>query len=108
MGSNTRAGRRRADVQQRPDGRTLGHQRWVGYLRRVRSSRYSWPQPINGSNTALVADCEDGSQTGALETATSNKKTVGTERSHKQGSLVRGADGIWRVQGSFFIKDTPC
>ena len=70
--------------------------------------RYSWPQPINGSDTALLTDCEDGSQTGALETATSNKKTVGTERSHKQGSLVRGADGIWRVQGSFFIKDTHC
>jgi hypothetical protein len=70
--------------------------------------RYSWPQPINGGDTALLTDCEDGSQTGALETATSNKKTVGTERSHKQGSLVRGTDGIWRVQGSFFIKGTPC
>lgn len=70
--------------------------------------RYSWPQPINGADTALLTDCEDGSNAGSLETSTGYKMTVGVERSHKQGSLIRGADGVWRVQTSFYIEDTPC
>jgi hypothetical protein len=70
--------------------------------------RVSWPQPINGANTALIDDCQDRSNSGSLETATGNKVTVGVSGLHYQGQLVRDVDGFWRVSQSFFLKDEPC
>ena len=70
--------------------------------------RISWTDPINGADTAVLHDCDDGSQTGAYETATGNKVTVGVPRQNTMGTLVRGADGTWRVSAAYIVKDTPC
>jgi hypothetical protein len=70
--------------------------------------RISWPQPINGAPTAVIDDCQDASQTGAVNTTTGNKVTVGVPRDHYQGSLVKGDDGVWRVAQAFYLKDEPC
>lgn len=70
--------------------------------------RISWTDPIDGADTAVLHDCDDGSQTGAYETATGNKVTVGVPRRNTMGTLVRGADGIWRVSAAYIVKDTPC
>lgn len=70
--------------------------------------RVTWPKPIDGADTALVDDCMDTSKSGAYETSTGNKTSVGVARLHMQGSLVKGPDGIWRVQQTYFLKDEPC
>ena len=70
--------------------------------------RISWPQPINGGTTALIDDCQDRSQSGAIKTSTGDKVTVGVARDHYQGSLVKGDDGVWRVEQVFYLKDEPC
>lgn len=70
--------------------------------------RFSWPKSINGSDTATISDCDDTSQSGAYETATGNKVTVGVPRRHMVGSMVRGADGVWRIQQSYWLADDPC
>ena len=70
--------------------------------------RISWTDPINGAGTAVLHDCDDGSQTGAYETATGNKVTVGVPRRNTMGTLVRGTDGTWRVSAAYIVKDTPC
>ena len=70
--------------------------------------RISWPQPINGGATALIDDCQDRSQSGAIKTSTGDKVTVGVARDHYQGSLVKGDDGVWRVEQVFYLKDEPC
>lgn len=70
--------------------------------------RISWPQPINGGTTALIDDCQDRSQSGAIKTATGDKVTVGVARDHYQGSLVKGDDGVWRVEQVYYLKDEPC
>jgi hypothetical protein len=70
--------------------------------------RISWPQPINGSDWAVIDDCQDRSASGAMETATGTKKTVGVARDHYQGGLTRGEDGIWRVANVYYLRDEPC
>ena len=70
--------------------------------------RISWPRPINGASTALIDDCQDASQSGSMKTATGDKVTVGVPRDHYQGNLVKGDDGVWRVQQMFYLKDEPC
>ena len=70
--------------------------------------RISWPQSINGATTALIDDCQDASQSGSMKTATGDKVTVGVARDHYQGSLVKGDDGVWRVEQVFYLKDEPC
>ena len=71
-------------------------------------SRISWPQPVNGKTTAVIADCQDASQAGSLETSTGKKTTVGVERNPLQGTFVRGQDGVWRVDQVYYLKDEPC
>ena len=68
----------------------------------------TWPQPINSQPTALLTDCQDQSNFGALETSTGTKKTVGVAKDHLQGQLAKGDDGIWRVQQVFYLSDEPC
>ena len=70
--------------------------------------RISWADSISGANTAVLHDCDDGSQTGAYETATGDKVTVGVARRNTMGTLVRGDDGTWRVSAAYIVKDTPC
>ena len=74
----------------------------------VLGHRISWPQPINGATTALIDDCQDASQSGSMKTATGDKVTVGVARDHYQGSLVKGDDGVWRVEQVYYLKDEPC
>jgi len=40
--------------------------------------------------------------------STGDKVTVGVARDHYQGSLVKGDDGVWRVEQVFYLKDEPC
>jgi len=68
----------------------------------------TWPQPINSRPTALLTDCQDQSNFGALETSTGTKKTVGVAKDHLQGQLAKGDDGIWRVQQVYYLSDEPC
>jgi hypothetical protein len=70
--------------------------------------RISWPQPIDGADTALIDDCQDASQTGSIRTSTGEKVTVGVPRDHHQGTLIRGSDGVWRVSQVFYLEDEPC
>ena len=70
--------------------------------------RFTWTDPIDSSDTAVLHDCNDGSQAGAFETATGNKVTVGVPRQNTMGTLVRGTDGTWRVSAAYIVKDTPC
>ncbi len=67
----------------------------------------SWPQPINGASTAVLSDCQDGSQAGDLDTKTNTKLTVGTVNTPNRGTLTRTSDG-WRVASSELVKGTTC
>ncbi len=67
----------------------------------------SWPQPINGASSAVLMDCQDGSQAGDLNVRTGEKLTVGTVNTAIRGSLTRTADG-WRVSSSELVKGTTC
>lgn len=70
--------------------------------------RFSWPKAINGGNTATISDCDDTSQSGAYETATGTKISVGVPRRNTMGTLVKGDDGTWRVSAAYILKDEPC
>lgn len=70
-------------------------------------SSISWPQPINGADTAVLMDCQDGSQAGILDTTTGNRLTVGTKNTSFRGTLVRSPAG-WRVQNGELLKDETC
>ncbi len=67
----------------------------------------SWPQPINGGSTAVLSDCQDGSQAGDLDVKTGSKLTVGTVNTLIRGTLTRTSDG-WRVASSELVKGTTC
>jgi hypothetical protein len=88
------------------DAKTVEQKGWDSYGQIIH--RISWPQPVDGKTTAVIADCQDTSQAGSLETSTGNKMTVGVERNPLQGNLVRGEDGVWRVQQAYYLKDEPC
>jgi len=66
-----------------------------------------WPQPINAATTAILLDCQDGSQAGSLDTKTGNKLGVGTVNTPIQGTLSRTTDG-WRVASSELLKGKTC
>ena len=89
-----------------PNANTLNSKGWDTYGQFT--SRISWPQPVDGKATAVIADCQDASQAGSLETSTGNKTTVGVARNPLQGTLVRGQDGVWRVDQVYYLKDEPC
>jgi hypothetical protein len=88
------------------DAKTVEQKGWDSYGQIIH--RISWPQPVDGKATAVIADCQDTSQAGSLETSTGNKMTVGVARNPLQGTFVRGQDGVWRVQQAFLLKDEPC
>ena len=46
---------------------------------------------------AEVQDCQDASQAGQADARTGKPRTVGVPRNPVKGTLVRGADGAWRV-----------
>lgn len=70
-------------------------------------SYISWPQPINGQDTAVLKDCQDGSQAGVLDTKTGNKLTVGTVNTPIRGTLTRTPAG-WRVAAAELLGGTTC
>lgn len=70
--------------------------------------RISWPQPVGGRAFAVIDDCQDASHSGSRKTATGDRVTVGVARDHYQGRLVKGDDGVWRVEQVFYLKDEPC
>lgn len=70
--------------------------------------RNSWMQPINGSTSTVLSDCQDQSQFGSLDSATGKKLTVGVERDNISVKFIKGVDGIWRVEEIFYLVDTPC
>ena len=70
-------------------------------------SSISWPQPINGADTAVLMDCQDGSQAGILDTTTGNRLTVGTKNTSFRGTLVRTPAG-WRVQNGELLEGATC
>ena len=67
----------------------------------------TWPQPIAGKDTAILNDCQDGSQAGFLDTQTGNKLTVGTPNTPLRGTLQRTAGG-WRVADSELLQGATC
>ncbi len=67
----------------------------------------SWPQPINGKDTAVLSDCQDGSQAGFLDTKTGNKLTVGTPNTPVRGTLQRTPIG-WRVANVELLQGATC
>lgn len=71
-------------------------------------TRVSWTQPISGQASATLMDCQDSSNAGQLEVATGDKLTGGLPRSLVRGTLVKGADGAWRVQQIEYLVDEVC
>ncbi len=70
-------------------------------------SSIAWPQPIGGKSTAILNDCQDGSQAGYLDTKTGNKLTVGTPNTLMRGTLQRTSDG-WRVASAELLQGEKC
>jgi hypothetical protein len=48
-------------------------------------------------NRATVSDCQDASKAGQADARTGKPKTVGVARSPVEATMLRGADGAWRV-----------
>lgn len=55
---------------------------------------------------ATVQDCQDSSHGGQADAATGKPKTVGVPRSPVTATLMRGADGRWRVTGVSYPEGT--
>jgi len=89
-------------VKKRADDRATGQAAYG-----VPISFIAWPQPINGASTAVLRDCQDGSQAGVLDTKTGSKLGVGTVNTPIRGTLTRTSDG-WRVASSELVKGTTC
>jgi len=51
---------------------------------------------VTGSR-ATVGDCQDASQAGQADARTGKPETVGVARSPVEATMLRGADGRWRV-----------
>ncbi len=59
-------------------------------------------------SSAVIQDCQDQSGFGSLYVATGKKRTVGISGNHAQAGLVRGSDGVWRVQTLQYVENVPC
>ncbi len=67
----------------------------------------SWPKPINGADTAMLDDCQDGSQAGYQDAKTGNKLTVGTVNTPVQVTLNRTEQG-WKVAQADLVTGGTC
>jgi hypothetical protein len=76
-----------------------------------------WEQRIDGSNTAVMGDCQDASQSGVINTSTGKQETVGVEGPRSPGPILdnntrivfeRGNDGVWRVHDIYYLVDKSC
>jgi len=70
-------------------------------------TRPSWPQPIAGRTTAVMADCQDGTHAGSRYVTTGKQKTVGEARTSIRATFVMGRDHVWRVKQIAYL-GTPC
>lgn len=57
---------------------------------------------------AILEDCQDQSGYGSVYVSSGKKRTVGVSDNHTQAGLVRGSDGIWRVQNVQYPTNVPC
>ncbi len=67
----------------------------------------SWPKPINGGSTAVLDDCQDGSQAGYIDAKTGNKLTVGTPNTPVEVTLTRTPQG-WKVASADLLAGETC
>ena len=67
----------------------------------------SWPKSINGGDTAVLDDCQDGSQSGVKDAKTGNKLTVGTPNTPIEVTLKRTEQG-WKVSQADLIAGGTC
>jgi hypothetical protein len=67
-----------------------------------------WQFDVGGKSNAVIADCLDQSKAGTVDTATWAILTVGPERSNMRGEMLRGSDGIWRVESVTSLNETQC
>lgn len=63
-------------------------------------------QAVNG-DTATVTDCQDTSETGRKKRSTGKVTTRGIDRDNVSTTMLRGADGVWRVSAVDYV-DEPC
>lgn len=63
---------------------------------------------LGDGNSAVIQDCQDQSGFGSVFVESGKKRTVGIDHNHMQAGLVRGADGIWRVQTLQYVENQPC
>ena len=70
--------------------------------------RVTWPADVAGRRSVVLNDCMDQSRAGSLWVKTQAKRTVGVARDTTRGTLVRGADGSWRVQLIEYLVKVPC
>jgi hypothetical protein len=67
-----------------------------------------WQTPINGRSTAVMGDCMDQSHYGSMLAKTGQKRTVGVAHDNTRATLVRGADGKWRVKQVEYLLNVKC
>ncbi len=67
-----------------------------------------WQTPIGGRSVAVMGDCRDSSHYGTLYVKSGNKRTVGVAHDNTRVTLVRGSDGVWRVQKIEYLLDVKC
>jgi hypothetical protein len=67
-----------------------------------------WSSPIGGKSTAVMGDCGDYSHYGTLYVKSGNKRTVGVAHNNTRVTLVKGSDGLWRVQKIEYLLDVKC
>ncbi len=70
-------------------------------------SYITWPKAIAGADTAVLSDCQDGSQAGVLDVRTGNKLTVGTPNTPTRGTLQRTSTG-WKVATVEILEGATC
>jgi len=70
-------------------------------------SYITWPKAIVGADTAVLSDCQDGSQAGVLDVRTGNKLTVGTPNTSTRGTLQRTSTG-WKVATVEILEGATC
>lgn len=63
---------------------------------------------LNDGASAVVQDCQDQSGFGSVFVGSGKKRTVGIDHNHMQAGLIRGSDGIWRVQTLQYVENQPC
>jgi hypothetical protein len=67
-----------------------------------------WTEPIGGKPTARMWDCMDNSRHGSVYVKSGEKRSVGVARDKTRATLVRGADGRWRVKLIEYFVSQKC